>query len=105
MQIGALNNLGGDGAGNGSYFGTTVDVPATLQGDPSGFVASAMIVVTGELPDATPNVSHICGAWDDGATEGWRLHASTEALNGMRLGDALADSIEARTRAIYGIRQ
>ena len=32
-------------------------------------------------------------------------YAGTEALNGMRLGDALANSIEARTKAIYGVRQ
>ena len=32
-------------------------------------------------------------------------YAGTEALNGMRLGEALADGIEARTKAIYGIRQ
>ena len=32
-------------------------------------------------------------------------YSSNEALNGLRLGDALADGIEARTKAIYGIRQ
>ena len=32
-------------------------------------------------------------------------YSGTEALNGMRLGDALANSIEARTKVIYGIRQ
>ncbi|HJO04795.1 MAG TPA: C69 family dipeptidase [Acidobacteriota bacterium] len=32
-------------------------------------------------------------------------YSGNEALDGMRLGDALADSIEARTKAIYGIRQ
>jgi hypothetical protein len=31
-------------------------------------------------------------------------YSSTEALNGMRLADDLAVGIEARTRAIYGIR-
>ena len=32
-------------------------------------------------------------------------YSSTEALNGWRLGEALANSIEARTEALYGIRQ
>ena len=32
-------------------------------------------------------------------------YSGTEALNGWRLGEALANSIEARTRALYGIRQ
>ncbi len=32
-------------------------------------------------------------------------YSSTEALAGWRLGEALANSIEARTRALYGIRQ
>ena len=33
----------------------------------------------------------------------WFSH--TEALNGLRLGQSLADGIEARTKALYGIRQ
>jgi dipeptidase len=32
-------------------------------------------------------------------------YSGTEALNGWRLGEALANSIEARTEALYGIRQ
>lgn len=32
-------------------------------------------------------------------------YSGTEALEGWRLGEALANSIEARTRALYGIRQ
>ena len=32
-------------------------------------------------------------------------YCSTEAMNGLQLGEALADSIEARTKVIDGIRQ
>jgi hypothetical protein len=32
-------------------------------------------------------------------------YSQTEGLNGLRLGQTLADSIEARTKVLYGIRQ
>lgn len=32
-------------------------------------------------------------------------HSQTEAMNGLRLGQTLAESIEARTKVLYGIRQ
>ena len=32
-------------------------------------------------------------------------YSNTEAMNALRLGEALAESIEARTKVLYGIRQ
>ena len=41
---------------------------------------------------------------DDLARQYLTYYSGTEAMNGLRLGDALAEGIEARTKVLYGIR-
>jgi len=73
-------------------------------------VAEALVALEGRLIAEQSSVERTAlklfeAGEPDLARQYLTYYASTEALNGMRLGDALAASIEARTRAIYGIRQ
>ncbi len=73
-------------------------------------ISEALAAFEGRLIAAQPDVERTAlKLFEAGEPELARqyltYYAGTEALNGMRLGEALADSIEARTRAIYGIRQ
>ena len=73
-------------------------------------VTEALVAFEGRLMARQPTVERTAlELYEAGEPELARqyltYYSSTEALNGLRLGDALADSIEARTRVLYGIRQ
>ncbi len=73
-------------------------------------VTEALVAFEGRLIAEQAEVERTASAlYEAGEAELARqyltYYSSTEALNGLRLGDALAESIEARTKVLYGIRQ
>jgi len=71
--------------------GATIAVGATEEAKYSG---ESM-----DVPQVPETAKYITTNYSDS------YYANTEAMNGLRLVEALSASIEARTKALYGIRQ